>query len=143
MFCSIFLPSDFRAKFLTTRVTVAGTECPIKKPKAPRAQQSTFSTYKNRNNVKTLIGATPGGLISFILPVFGGSTSERQIVVRCNFISFSNLQSLLCFSAAGKFCQLWAETAHTRHPGTGSLPSTTAPPYNPLCDLGDLVMADN
>ena len=82
-----FNPSDFRAKFPTTRVIIDGTECPIKKPKAPRAQQSTFSTYKNRNTVKTLIGATPGGLVSFISPVFGGSTSDRQIVERCNIVS--------------------------------------------------------
>lgn len=82
-----FSPSDFKAKFPTTRVIVDGTECPVKKPKAPCAQQSTFSTYKNRNTIKTLIGATPGGLVSFISPVYGGSTSDRQIVERCNLTS--------------------------------------------------------
>lgn len=56
-----FLQSDLKAKVPTTFVIVDGTECPIKKPKAPRAQQSTFSTYKNQNTVKTFIGATPGG----------------------------------------------------------------------------------
>ena len=82
-----FSPSDFKSKFPTTRVVIDGTECPIKKPKAPRAQQSTFSTYKNKNTVKTLIGATPGGLISYVLPLFGGSTSDRQIVERSNLFS--------------------------------------------------------
>ena len=72
-----FSPSDFKAKFPTTRVIIDGTECPVKKPKAPRAQQSTFSTYKNKNTVKTLVGASPGGLISYISPAFGGSTSDR------------------------------------------------------------------
>ena len=56
-------PSDFKAKFPTTRVIIDGTECPIKKPKAPRAQQSTFSTYKNRSkkisNDQELIRSDP------------------------------------------------------------------------------------
>ena len=43
-----FNPSDFKSKFPTTRVIIDVTECSIKKPKAPRAQQSTFSTYKNK-----------------------------------------------------------------------------------------------
>ena len=82
-----FAPSDFKLKFPTTRVIVDGTECPIKKPKAPRAQQSTFSTYKNRNTVKVLIGSTPGGLVSYVSQVYGGSTSDRQIVERCQLVN--------------------------------------------------------
>ena len=35
-----------------TRVIIDGTECPIKKPMAPRAQQSIFATYKKTNTVK-------------------------------------------------------------------------------------------
>ena len=67
--------SQIQGLFLTT-------QCPIKNPKLPIAQQSTFSTYKNRNTVKVLIGATPGGMISYISPAYGGSTSDRQIVER-------------------------------------------------------------
>ena len=82
-----FAPSDFKAKFPTTRCIIDGTECPIKKPSAPRAQQATFSTYKNRNTVKALIGSTPGGLVNYISPAYGGSTSDRQIVERSNLVS--------------------------------------------------------
>ena len=74
-----FSPSDFKAKFPSTRVVIDGTECPIMKPKEPIAQQATFSTYKNRNTVKVLVGVTPGGLVSFVSPAYGGSTSDRQI----------------------------------------------------------------
>lgn len=79
---TFFSPNDFRNKFPSTRVIVDGTECPVKKPALPLAQQSTFSTYKNRNTVKVLVGATPSGLISYVSPAFGGSTSDRQIVER-------------------------------------------------------------
>ncbi|XP_062574699.1 uncharacterized protein LOC134236544 [Saccostrea cucullata] len=77
-----FSPSDFKAKFPKTRAILDATEFPIKKPSSPRAQQATFSTYKNRNTMKALIGCTPGGLISFISPAYSGSTSDRQIVER-------------------------------------------------------------
>ncbi|XP_069139342.1 uncharacterized protein [Argopecten irradians] len=79
-----FCPTDFRSKFPTTRVIVDGTECPVKKPRPPVAQQSTYSTYKNRNTIKVLVGTTPGGLVSYISPAYGGSVSDRQIVERSN-----------------------------------------------------------
>ncbi|XP_061190649.1 uncharacterized protein LOC133198614 [Saccostrea echinata] len=82
-----FAPSDFKAKFPTTRIIVDGTKCPIKKPKAPRAQQATFSLYKNRNTIKILVGSTSGGLVSFISNAYGGSTSDRQIVERCKLVN--------------------------------------------------------
>ena len=72
-----FAPVDFYDKFPTTRVIVDRTEMPIKVPKAPAAQQMTFSTYKNRNTVKVLVGVTPGGLVSFVSDAYGGSASDR------------------------------------------------------------------
>ncbi|XP_061196585.1 uncharacterized protein LOC133204857 [Saccostrea echinata] len=85
-----FCPSDFKIKFPNTRVIIDGTECPIKKPKLPKSQQATFSTYKNRNTVKVLVGATPGGLTSYISTAYGGSTSDRQIVERSCQIDMCN-----------------------------------------------------
>ncbi|XP_076109162.1 uncharacterized protein LOC143078039 [Mytilus galloprovincialis] len=77
-----FSPYNFRRQFPTTRIIIDGTECPIRKPRSPIAQQSTFSTYKNRNTIKILVGATPGGLVSYVSPSYGGSTSDRQICER-------------------------------------------------------------
>lgn len=79
-----FAPSDFRLKFPNTRVIIDGTEFPIMKPNDPKLQQATFSTYKNRNTMKVVVGATPGGLISYVSPVYGGATSDRQITERSN-----------------------------------------------------------
>ncbi len=77
-----FAPSDFRQKFPDTRVIIDGTECPVAKPKQPLLQQATFSTYKNRNTSKVLVGCSPGGLITFCSNAYGGSASDRQIVER-------------------------------------------------------------
>ncbi|KAL5011040.1 hypothetical protein ScPMuIL_013345 [Solemya velum] len=74
--------SDLFSKFPTTRVIIDGTECPVMKPKPPVAQQSTYSTYKNRNTIKVLVGCTPGGAVSYISDAYGGSVSDRQIVER-------------------------------------------------------------
>ncbi|XP_056008271.1 uncharacterized protein LOC130051046 [Ostrea edulis] len=84
---TFFSPCDFFQKFPSTRVIIDGTEIPVKKPKPPVAQQSTFSTYKNRNTVKVLVGATPGGLVSYISPAYGRSTSGRQVVERSSLIN--------------------------------------------------------
>jgi hypothetical protein len=77
-----FMPCDFYRKFPMTRVIVDGMECPIKKPASPVAQQVTFSSYKNRNTLKIIVGATPGGLISSIPDCYGGSASDRQLIER-------------------------------------------------------------
>jgi len=63
---TLFMPDDFRHKFPSTRLIIDGMECPIKKPQNPLSQQVTFSSYKNRNTIKVVVGSTPGGLISYI-----------------------------------------------------------------------------
>ncbi|ESO93882.1 hypothetical protein LOTGIDRAFT_153356 [Lottia gigantea] len=82
-----YSPKDFKSKFPATRCIVVGTEIPIKKPKPPLTQQATFSTYKNQNTVKTLVSATPAGLIVDITKAYGGSTSDRQIIERGGLVS--------------------------------------------------------
>ena len=77
-----FAPTDFYRKFPSTRIIVDGVEMPLKKPKNPVAQQASYSTYKNRNTIKALVGITPGGFVSHISDVFCGSASDRQICER-------------------------------------------------------------
>ncbi len=81
---SFYAPTDFRSKYPSTRVIIDGTECPIMKPQQPVAQQASFSTYKNRNTVKVLVGCSPGGLVSHVSTAYGGSASDRQICERGN-----------------------------------------------------------
>lgn len=78
--CDLYAPTDFKAKFPSTRVVVDVFE---KKPKAPAAQQVTFSSYKNRNTVKALVCTTLHVLVNFMPEAYGGSTSDREIVEWC------------------------------------------------------------
>ena len=76
------MPANFKAQFPTTRMTIDGTEVPIQKPARVEAQSATFSTYKNKNTLKVLVGCSPRGVVSYVSPAFGGSTSDRQICER-------------------------------------------------------------
>ena len=48
----LYSPTDCKQKFPSTRVIADGTECPIKNPKEPIAQQATFSTYIYKYRMK-------------------------------------------------------------------------------------------
>ncbi|KAK6169859.1 hypothetical protein SNE40_020834 [Patella caerulea] len=69
------MPSNFKSAFPTTRVVLDATEIPISKPQNVDAQSMTFSTYKNKNTLKTIIGCSPRGLVSYISDSYGGSAS--------------------------------------------------------------------
>ena len=44
----------------------------------PESQKTTWSSYKHNNTVKLLVGITPTGVISFLPPLWTGSTSDKR-----------------------------------------------------------------
>lgn len=62
------------------------TEIPIERPTDPSIQQQTFSTYKNTNTFKSLIGNDEAGSIVYVSNLYSGSISDREIVKRCNIL---------------------------------------------------------
>ncbi|XP_033762333.1 uncharacterized protein LOC117343891 [Pecten maximus] len=74
------MPIDFGKKFKSTRVILDATEVPIQKPSHVQAQSLSWSSYKHRNTVKTMIGCTPRGAVSYVSQSYGGSASDRQII---------------------------------------------------------------
>ncbi|XP_047984702.1 uncharacterized protein LOC125225168 [Leguminivora glycinivorella] len=81
-----YMPECFRNQFHSTRVIIDGTEIPIQKPSQPDSQKVTFSSYKHKNTIKFLVGASPGGLLTYCSGAYGGSASDRQIVERSNLL---------------------------------------------------------
>ena len=80
------MPSGFKQTFPNTRVVLDATEIPIMKPSNVNAQSETYSTYKNRNTLKTMIGVTPMGAVSHVSASYGGSSSDRQVIERSELV---------------------------------------------------------
>ena len=87
------MPDNFKKLFKSTRVILDATEVPIHKPKNVNAQSSTFSSYKNKNTLKTMIGCTPRGVVSCVSDSYSGSTSDRQIIERSDLVSKESMFS--------------------------------------------------
>ncbi len=82
----MYMPSDFKKKFPSTRVIVDGTEIPIERPSSVPAQAASWSSYKNKNTLKVLVGISPKGAVTFVSNAYGGSASDRQIVERSDLL---------------------------------------------------------
>lgn len=80
------MPNCFRTHYPSTRVIIDGTEIGIQKPSQPDAQKASFSSYKHKNTLKFLVGASPGGLLSYVSNGYAGSASDRQIVERSKLL---------------------------------------------------------
>ena len=77
-----FMPPGFHRQYPKCRVIIDCVEYYIQKPSEPVQQQSSFSTYKNHNTVKSLIGIAPSGAISFISPLYNGSISDKDLTIK-------------------------------------------------------------
>lgn len=78
----------------------------INRPSGLYARAQTFSSYKNHNTVKVLIGITPQGSISFVSKAWGGRTSDKFLTENCGILK--NNYTTRRFS----FSRLWIN--HTR-----------------------------
>ncbi|KAK6171721.1 hypothetical protein SNE40_018159 [Patella caerulea] len=87
------MPSNFKSAFPTTRVVLDATEIPVSKPQNVVAQSMTFSTYKNKTTLKTIIGCSPRGLVSYLSDSYGGSASDRQIIERSTLVNNNMFES--------------------------------------------------
>ena len=79
-------PVKFQKMFPKTRVILDATEIPTQKPSNCNSQRITFSTYKNGNTLKTMVGISPRGVVTFISDTYGGSVSDRQIIEKSSLL---------------------------------------------------------
>lgn len=80
------LPEKVREFSPTLRCIIDATEIYIEQPKNPEAQQLTFSTYKNHNTLKSLIGISNDGAINFVSTLEGASISDRDLTVKSGIL---------------------------------------------------------
>ena len=74
-----YMPQVFKDQYPSTRVIIDATEIFIEQPHLPEIQKMTFSSFKNHNTYKALIGISPSGAITFISKLFSGSVSDKEL----------------------------------------------------------------
>ncbi|XP_064487003.1 uncharacterized protein LOC135399152 [Ornithodoros turicata] len=74
-----FMPEAFVKLYPTTRVILDCTELFIETPSHFRTQSDTYSSYKNHNTAKGLIGIAPNGMITFVSDLAPGRLSDKAI----------------------------------------------------------------
>jgi len=80
------MPEAFRKEYPNTRLIIDATELQVEKSSSLLTQSCTFSTYKNRNTVKVLIGILPSGVIAFVSPTYEGSISDKELTQVCGIL---------------------------------------------------------
>ena len=86
-----YMPESFKKEYPNTRIIIDATEFAVERPSSLLSQACTFSSYKNKNTVKVLIGVTPSGAISFVSEAYEGSISDRKLVEASGLLD--NLES--------------------------------------------------
>ena len=84
--CNENMPEHVRNLYSELKCIIDGTETYIEKPSNATAQQATFSTYKNRNTLKALVGIDPSSSLTFISDLHGGSISDRELTIKCRIL---------------------------------------------------------
>ena len=80
------MPICFKQVYPKTRVIIDCTEFFIEMPSSCRSQSITFSSYKNHNTAKGLIGISPNGYPSFVSSLYAGRTSDKKITRDCGIL---------------------------------------------------------
>ena len=72
------MPQPFKETFPNTRVIIDCTELLIEMPTSFRSQSATFSSYKNHNTAKGLLGISPARYPTFV---------SEKIWVICSYLT--------------------------------------------------------
>ncbi|XP_043472595.1 uncharacterized protein LOC122505180 [Leptopilina heterotoma] len=79
------IPSCFR-EYANVCLILDCTEIEIQRPQNLCDQLLTYSFYKGRHTVKFLTGCSPGGLLTYVSPAYGGRASDKAIFEQSNII---------------------------------------------------------
>ena len=81
------MPECFKDTYPNTRVIIDCTELFCQKPSSLTIQSSLFFHYKHHITYKGPVGISPYGAITFISELYGGSTSDVEMVKRCAILN--------------------------------------------------------
>ena len=80
------MPEAFKESYPTTRVIIDCTEIRCEMPSSLLGNTELFSSYKNHQPLKALVGIAPSGATTFISELYTGNISDREIVIRSGIL---------------------------------------------------------
>ena len=81
------MPQPFKETYPNTHVIIDCTELLIEMPTSFRSQSATFSSYKNHNTAKGLLGISPAGYPTFVSELYAGRSSDKQVTKDCGILT--------------------------------------------------------
>ncbi len=80
------MPESFKESYPNTRIIIDCTEIRVEMPSSLLVNTELFSSYKNHQTFKALLGIAPSGAITFISELYTGNISDREIVIRSGLL---------------------------------------------------------
>ena len=80
------MPKAFKELYPSTRVIIDATEIFVERPSMPELQQIAFSSYRNHNTYKALVGISTGGVVTFVSKLYSGAISDRELTKKSGLL---------------------------------------------------------
>ena len=80
------MPEPFKKTYPSTRCIIDYTEPFCQRPGSLSVQNSLYSNYKHHVTYKRLVGIAPSGAVTFVSQLYPGSTSDKEIVLKCGIL---------------------------------------------------------
>lgn len=80
------MPTSFRTKYPNTRVIIDCTEIRTETPTSLQLKSAMYSDYKSHMTLKSLVGISPAGVVTFVSDLYAGSVSDKQITKRSGLV---------------------------------------------------------
>ena len=80
------MPESFKGKYKSIRVIIDCIEVRCQMQRSSQLNGEHFSAHKNNTTLKSLVGLSPGGALTFINKLYTSSISDREIV-RSGFLN--------------------------------------------------------
>ena len=90
-----FMPPVFKTYYPSLVSIIDCTEIQMESPSSLDNRSLCYSSYKSRTTMKSLIGITPNGVVSFCSDLYCGSISDIQIVKESGYLGNLNRGDLV------------------------------------------------
>lgn len=81
------MPECFRSTYPKTRVILDCTEIRIQTPSSKVLNSEVYSNYKSNPTLKSLIGISPCGMLTFVSALFLGCISDKEITSKSGILA--------------------------------------------------------